>query len=195
MKFIGLTGGIGSGKSTVAKVFKVLQIPVFNSDDAAKSVVYLPHVKNQIINLLGEQSFEDNLYNKKHIASKVFANQELLLKLNLIIHPQVAIEFNKFCEKNSQAKYILKESAILFESKLHTVLNAVIAVVSPIELRIQRLQLRDNYTLQDIEMRMKSQFSNKEVSALANYIIYNDEKQSIISQVNQIHNQIITSHV
>ncbi len=151
MKVIGLTGGIGSGKTTVANFFKELGIPFYIADDKAKSLMNTSEeVKFKIIGLLGEKAYPDGILDRKYVASQVFNSAEKLEKLNSIIHPAVATDFENW--KNSKnSPYLIYEAAILFEQGGHKKCDAVILVTAPYEERIKRLKSRDKSSEEDIE--------------------------------------------
>jgi len=140
---VGLTGGIGTGKSTVAKLFELLGAKVFNSDENAKGQYFVPEIKKQVIELLGAECYlDEKTLNRKFISNKIFSDTSLLKKLNTIIHPAVLKDFKVFAGKHT-GKLIIKESALLFELGLDKELDKVILVTSPLELRIERVMKRD----------------------------------------------------
>jgi len=187
---IGLTGGIGSGKTTVAKLFETLGCKVYNSDDRAKLVYYKTEIKKQVIHLLGPQAYLANGdLNKTLVSEKVFSNKELLEQLNQIIHPEVKNDFSEYCRKNSTS-IIIKEAAILFEAGLHIDLNYSILVCSPLELRIKRIQKRNQLSKDEIMKRISAQWSDEQKKIMANFIIDNNEIDAIIPQVLRIFNEI-----
>ena len=190
---LGLTGGIGSGKSTVARLFEMLGCAVFNSDVIAKEVYFDEAVKQQVIELLGKEAYLTNQsLNKQFISSKIFSNTQLLHQLNGIIHPAVKNRFITFIETNKQ-KTIIKESALLFEVGLDKEMDKIILVASDDELRIARVMKRDGLTREDVLKKIKSQLPQEEKIKRADYIIYNNEQQSLIEQVLAINQQISNS--
>jgi len=189
---IGLTGNIGSGKTTVSKVFELLGIPVFYADDAAKEVM----VKDQIL-IKGIQSafgklsyFDDGALNRKHIADIVFNDAEQLAKLNALVHPATFRAFDDWVKQVKDAPYILKEAALLFESDSYKMCNYSIMVQAPIETRIKRVMQRDGLSRAEVESRNSKQFSEEKKTALADYIIKNDDVQLVIPQVLELHQKI-----
>jgi len=188
---IGLTGGIGTGKSTVAKVFALLGASIFNSDENAKQQYFIPNIKKQVIDLLGEQCYLDNsTINRKYISQKIFSDTSLLKKLNEIIHPAVVSDFKKFAELHSNG-LVIKESALLFETGLYRGLDKVILVVSPLDLRINRVMQRDGLSEMEVKNKIKSQLSDDEKRKLADYIISNNEQDSIIEQCLEIYSKLV----
>lgn len=181
---IGITGGIGSGKSTVAKIFSVLGVPVYESDDEARKCYFDPEVKQMVLALLGPEAYiSDYQINKGWIAGQVFAQPILREKLNEILHPAVAAHYQKWLEHQIHP-YVLKVAALLFEAQINRSLDQTILVSSPLPLRTVRIQKRDpQRTEAEINNIISSQMSDTEKRKLANGIIQNDEKHSLIMQV------------
>lgn len=194
MKNIGLTGGIGSGKSYIAKVFEALDIPVFYADNEAKKILNEPQIIINVSEVLQTNIIDPatGLANRKKIASIVFNDSEKLKLLNQIIHPAVEQNFIIWRANHAQKKYVIKEAAILFESGSYKKLDGVICVVSPLELRLKRVAVRDNESEAEILKRINNQWSDEQRIALSNWVIQNDEQSPILSQVLQIHQKIIT---
>ncbi len=190
---IGITGGIGSGKTTICKVFQLLGIPVYFADDEAKKLLDTSfEVKINIISTFGKEVIDANgIIDRKILASKVFNNKENLEKLNSIVHPAVAKHFENWLHENKSAKYILKEAAILFESNANKAVDKIITVTAPIELKIQRAMQRDNTDRTAIEQRIKNQQSDEEKIKRSHFVIYNDEQQLLIPQIIDIHHKLI----
>jgi dephospho-CoA kinase len=189
---IGITGGIGSGKTTISKAFESLGVPVFNSDECAKQLVLNPIISSQIKTLLGNASYTSNgTYNRAYISNIVFNDKEKLVQLNGIIHPAVAQAFDDFCTKNAHHKYVLKESALLFETKLYQQLTATIVVIANIETRIARVAQRDNSTAAQVQERINNQLSDAEKIKLANYVISNNNDSLVLEQILKIHTQLM----
>ena len=187
---VGITGGIGSGKSTVCKIFASMGVKVLDADQLAKNIAEIDtEVKQQIINSFGAESYEDGRYNRKHIASIVFNDTDKLKLLNSIIHPAVISYSNRWADEHSSEKYLIKEAALMFESGSYKYNDINIVVNSPLELRIERLINRDQSNKEDIIRRIKSQMSDEERNDRADRIIINDEKCSLIEQVYQLHKE------
>lgn len=187
MMVVGLTGGIGSGKTTVANFFEVLGVPIYIADDAAKNLMESSSkIRKEIIELLGEEAYTENLPNRKWIAKQVFTNEALLNKLNQIIHPRVKTHFKHWAE-NQQANYVLYEAAILFEKGGYKDTDYNILVVAPKEERVKRLQKRDNSAKEDIEARMQNQWDDQKKIKLADFIIENIHKADTKTQVKRLH--------
>lgn len=184
---VGLTGGIGSGKSTVAKLFEVMGVPVYNSDIRAKEMYYKPEVKEQVIRLLGTNAYGvDGKLDPKHISSIVFRDSGMLSKINSIIHPAVETDFKEFITKNSSHKLILKESALLFETGIYKKLDKIILVTSPLELRIARVVSRDNVSADEVKKRIQHQLPDEEKAPISDFVIKNDESTGLIPQVVEV---------
>jgi dephospho-CoA kinase len=194
LKNIGLTGGIGSGKSYIAKVFEALDIPVFYADNEAKKILNEPQIIINVSEVLQTNIIDTatGLANRKKIASIVFNDPEKLKLLNQIIHPAVEQNFIIWCANHAQKKYVIKEAAILFESGSYKKLDGVICVVSPLELRLKRLAVRDNESEAEILKRINNQWSDEQRIALSNWVIHNDEQSPVLSQVLLVHQKIIT---
>src|SRR5690606_2845655 len=179
---IGLTGGIGSGKSTIAEIFTTLKIPVFNSDLEAKQLYSHPEVKHQIITLFGNVYNEQHQLDKKALANIVFNNDKKLQQLNNIIHPAVKKLFDTWVNKNNHAPILIKEAAILIESGAAKQVDKIIVVTAPEKERIIRVMQRDNVSEKEVVARMSKQLPEEELIAQADFIIKNDNKQLVIPQ-------------
>ncbi len=183
---VGLTGGIGTGKSTIAKLFEVLGAKVFNSDENAKQQYFVPAIKKQVIELLGKECYlDERTLNRKYISNKIFSDTTLLKKLNDIIHPAVIRDSKAFVNAHAN-KLIIKESALLFEVGLDKELDKVILVTSPLELRIERVMKRDGSSREEILNKIKSQLSDEEKLKLTDLVIRNDEKEFLTTQAFEI---------
>lgn len=184
---IGLTGGIGSGKTTVAKLFETMDCAIYNSDEKAKELYFNTSVKAQVISLLGNASYLNEYeINKDYISRKVFSDTQLLHQLNKIIHPAVKEDFTNFQSKFSPETLIIKETALLFETGIYKELDYSILVTAPVFVKIERVIKRSNVTKEDVEKRMLTQWTDERKSPLANFIIVNDNNQALIPQVLQI---------
>ena len=174
-KIIGITGGIGSGKSTVSKFIEELGFPVYDSDFWAKELVNVDeNLKSRIIELLGEESYDENgKYNRKFVAEKVFENQELLLKLNQIIHPAVKIHFENWVNAQN-AEFVFKETALLFELKLNESCYQSILVTADENIRIKRVMNRDGRTYREVKEIIDKQMPEVDKVKLADFVIQNN---------------------
>lgn len=190
---IGLTGGIGSGKSTVARIFIVLGIPVYNADDAAKRLMTEDEeLKNKIINLFGEESYTKGVLNRKYLSSLVFNDKEKLKLLNSLVHPATIKDAIEWMKKQN-APYTIKEAALIFESGFNKLLDFVIGVKAPLSLRIERTMQRDKVTTAQVEARIKLQMAEEEKMNLCDFIIVNDEEQMLIPQVLALHKKFLVT--
>ncbi|TRO66997.1 dephospho-CoA kinase [Christiangramia sabulilitoris] len=191
MIIAGLTGGIGSGKTTVAGFFKEHGIPLYIADDAGKRLMRdSSKIREQIVSLLGQEAYSANEPDRKFIASRVFSDRELLSKLNNIIHPAVAEDFRSWT-KNQTSAYVIYEAAILFETGGYKKCDLNILVTAPMELRMERLQKRDDSSIEEIQQRMSNQWSDEKKSELADFIINNVDLNTTKQQVAVIHAKIL----
>jgi len=173
-KIIGLTGGIGSGKTSVAKLLEKKGFAVYYSDDEAKNIVNKDsELKEKIISLLGEESYSEGIYNRKYVAEKVFNDVELLEQLNHLIHPAVKIDFENWV--NSQkSEFVFKETALLFELNLNLQCYKSLLITADDNLRMKRVMDRDSKTYREIEAIMQKQMLEKDKIKLADFVIYNN---------------------
>jgi len=191
---IGITGGIGSGKTTVCKVFELLGVPVFYADDVAKSIMHTdPILKSGILDAFGQNSYaQSGELNRSYISSIVFNNKHELEKLNSLVHPAVFRAFDNWVLSQKGASYVIKEAALLYESDAYKMCDRSILVISPIETRISRVKARDGISAEDIQLRMDRQFSDEQKMKFADHILNNDERQLLIPQIIQLHQQFLT---
>lgn len=174
MKIIGLTGGIGSGKSTIGKWFVEKGIPVYDSDSEAKILMdENEELKQKLTELLGEETYSEGIYNRSYVASKVFQNAELLKKLNSIVHPAVFQHFNDWV-KQQKSPFLVKEAAILFESGSYKNCDKIISVVADEEHRIQRVKKRDGLPEQQILARIQNQWTDQQRIEKSDFVIHNN---------------------
>ncbi len=193
MKVIGLTGGIGSGKTTVANFFKDLGVPVYIADNAGKELmVSSSEVRKEVIALLGEKAYNGKIPDRKFIASEVFSSAEKLENLNKIIHPAVEKDFKKW-RQSQNAPYVIYEAAILFETGKYKNCDAVILVTSPLKKRISRLQIRDHSTREEIETRMQHQWGDEKKKMLADFEVKNSVLSITQEQVQNLHEILLNT--
>lgn len=180
---IGLTGGIGSGKSLIGKILETLGYPVYYSDLAAKILVDTdPEIRSQLIQLLGTEVYIDDELNRPFLAQQLFTDDQLRIQVNQIIHPKVRTAFVDWCSSQT-SPYVFNEAAILFETGAYKTMDLNLLVTAPKELRIQRVMERDKMSAEQVEERMSKQWTDEKKRELANYAINNDEKQPLIAQV------------
>lgn len=194
MKRIGLTGGIGAGKSTIARIFKVLDIPVYDSDKVAKELINTNlQIRASLVNLFGEEAYQNDMYNREFIANLVFKDAKKLRALNSIVHPVVRNHYKQWNESQMKKDkaYTIKEAAILFESGAARDLDSVIAVVAPADVRLKRVVKRDDVEADQVKQRMSNQLSTEELTEKSDYVIHNGDQDMVISQVLAIHSKLL----
>ena len=192
---IGITGGIGSGKTTVCRLFELLGVPVFYADTEAKTILEADlDVKTAVINKFGSSVVDTaGSIDKKKLGALVFNNKDMLEQLNSIVHPAVARHFENWCMQHKSENYILQEAAILFESGANKQVDKIITVVAPMELKIKRVMQRDSVTPDQVEQRIKNQLSDDEKVLRSQFVIHNDEQLLVIPQVIAIHQELLKS--
>lgn len=188
---IGITGGLGSGKSTVCRIFRFLGVPVYEADLAARRLMQEDGaLKQSIQDVFGVESYENGMPNRPFLANLVFGNSEKLQELNKVVHPAVFRDFEEWCTVQ-RAPYAIKEAAIIFESGSQRQLHGVIAVLAPTELRIQRAMHRDGADRSALEARIAHQLPQETLKERADYLVYNDGKQALIPQVLALHQRFL----
>lgn len=181
---LGVTGGIGSGKSVVSQLLELFGIPVFYADKESKRLTSSsPVIKEKLIDMFGDEIYEGGKLNKPLLASHIFNDVNKLQAVNSIIHPEVIKRFENWAEEHKDSRVIAHEAAILFESGLNIFMDKIALVYAPLNVRIDRVMKRDNVTEQKVLERIKNQMSDEDKMILSDYVIYNDEKHSLISQV------------
>lgn len=192
MKIIGLTGGIGSGKTTVGKWFAENGIPVYDSDTEAKLLIKEnDELRLKISSLLGDEAYEDGVYNRKFVAAQVFANPKLLEKLNEIVHPAVFEHFHNWV-KNQKSEFIIKEAAILFESGSYKDCDLIISVVAKEELRVERVVKRDGLNPKQVQDRIRTQWTDELRMELSDFVINNDlDLSHLKSEFQRVYNELL----
>jgi len=194
MKRVGLTGNMGAGKSTVAKVFNVMGVPVYHADQQAKTFLQTEAVAQQIRNLFGEKVVnQDLIVDRKALAQIVFNDKAQLDALNHIIHPLVKQDFEEWCLEHERYRYIIHEAAVLFESGFDRLFDSTILVMAPEELCISRVMQRDGMSKDMVIARLLNQWSQEEKQELATYLILNNDLVSVIPQIISIHDKILAS--
>ena len=190
---VGITGGIGSGKTTVCRVFEVLGIPVFYADDAAKSIMNTnARLRENIIKGFGKDSYTVNGdLDRAYIAAIVFSNKEQLVKLNALVHPAVFRAFESWVAEQKDVPYVLKEAALLFESDAYKMCDQSILVKSPEALKFERIMVRDQITLEEVRLRMDRQFSDEKKEKMADHLITNNEQLLLVPQILALHRHFI----
>jgi dephospho-CoA kinase len=191
MVIIGLTGGIGSGKTTISKCFESFGIPVYVSDYEAKALMNRSKViKRKLIQLFGESAYKKGKLNRAYLASKIFKDKALLTKMNAIVHPKVASHFKRWLKKQ-EAPYVIKEAAIIFENNLERQYDYIITVVADEDLRIERVMKRDNSTLKKVKSIISNQLADAEKIDKSDFVITNNKLEPAKKQATDIHHQIL----
>ncbi len=191
MLHIGLTGGIGSGKTTVAKIFELLGIAVYYADDAAKRIMNEDsEVKTAIQEQFGAEAYKNGELDRAFLSTKVFNDPFQLELLNSLVHPATIRDAAKWMERQ-KSPYTIKEAALIFESGSAEYLDYVIGVYAPAQLRIERTMERNHLSLDDVTQRMNKQLDEDMKMKLCDFVIYNDEKHLLISQVIELHQKLL----
>jgi len=188
---IGLTGGMGSGKTIVSRIFSVLGVPVFYADDAAKTVMNEDvELKKKIISLFGAEAYTEDQLNRKYISSIVFNDPFKLEQLNALVHPVTIAAADKWMQQQT-TPYVVKEAALMFEAGAAAHLDYVIGVFAPQAMRVQRAMQRDGITREEALARINNQVDDNIKIKLCDFVIVNDEQQSVLSQVLRLHEKFI----
>lgn len=188
---IGITGGIGSGKSTVAKVFEVLGIPVYYADEAARRVMNEDEeVRKQIVHHFGASAYKNNQLDRTYIGGQVFNNKQKLELMNSLVHPATIRDSENWMRQQT-TPYAIKEAAIIFESGTQDQYDYIIGVTAPVPLRILRAMKRDGLTRDQVIARMEKQIQDVIKMRLCDFVVYNDEQQAIIPQVIKLHSTLL----
>ncbi len=191
---VGITGGIGSGKSLVCDIFRKLGIQVYVADDRAKTLMNSDHqIKGKLISKFGESLYKKDLLNRGLLAGIIFEDKVALDFVNSIVHPAVAVDFEEWCNLWKADSYVIEEAALLFESGAFKQMDKMITVYAPDDLRIKRVVQRDNASIEQVRQRMSHQMNDEEKVKLSDYVIYNDDNHSILEQVLNFHNYILSS--
>ena len=184
---IGITGGIGSGKSTVAKLLKLHGVPVYNADDETKKLNNdSPIIREELMKYFGEDLYINNQLDKKKFADIIFNDAEKLKLANAIIHPEVLKHFANWCKQHANHPIVALEAAILFESNFHKYLDKVVTVYSPLEVRVVRVSKRDNVSPEMVKSRIAHQMPEAKKIEMSQYVIFNDHQASLIQQVSEL---------
>lgn len=189
---VGLTGGLGSGKSFVATLFAELGVPVYEADLEAKMLIEVdPEIVKAYKRFFGNDIYSPLGLNRKQVAAVVFSNQELLKQVNQVVHPAVARHFEEWLMQHRDASYVIHEAAILFESRSNELMDRVITVSAPEAIRIARVMERDGVGAEAVKLRLNNQMKEEERLAKADFVIINDESQLLLPQVVELHQQLI----
>lgn len=190
MKRIGLTGNIGSGKTTLASCFEILGIAVFNADKQAKLLMNKDvNLKQSLITEFGKEVYLDNELNRKYLSKLAFNDDLVLKRLNALVHPVVQDAFEKWSIQQSGV-YVIKEAAILFESNTYQSLDAIICISCPEEIRLKRILNRDDLSEKDVRQRMSHQWAEEKKISLSDYVITNDNSSLVMPQILSVHSAL-----
>ncbi len=193
---VGLTGNIGSGKTTVAEIFGVLGAKVFNADNVAKQLYYREDVIASLVEIFSSVILTASKeIDKARLASIIFNDDDALKKINSIIHPLVLQSFNEWCSLHQNEPYVIHETAILFENNLQKNFDLVINVSAPVNLRVKRVRERDGISTEDIMIRVNNQLPDEEKCKLSDYVIVNDETTFLTPQVLSIHKDLLSGSI
>jgi dephospho-CoA kinase len=191
MKVIGITGGIGSGKSMVSRLFEAMGLPVYITDiEACKLNNSSPEIRRKLIGKFGPELYSDGILNNRMLASLIFNNSDHLAFVNSVIHPEVYADFLKWKKKQSKHTHIGIESAILFESGFNRWVDITVAVLAPVEIRIHRVQKRDRLEREAVLSRIRNQMSDEERIDLTDYALMNDDVSALLPQVENLFERI-----
>ena len=191
MIIIGLTGGIGSGKSTISRLLSVMGIPVYIADTESKRLTETsPVIREKLTEKFGIDLYAEGKLNKALLASLIFGNDDNRRYVNSVIHPEVKNDFDRWKAQQSQSPVLVIETAILFESGFSNSVDVSVTVTAPEELRIRRVELRDGWSRESIVSRIQSQLPEEEKISLSDYVIYNDDKQALIPRIEKLLGEI-----
>lgn len=192
---VGITGGIGSGKSIVCMIYSKLGIPVFNADNEAKDIINTNSlVKDKLISIFGKEIYDSKgIIDRQKLSSIIFNDKEKIKIVNSIVHPVVIDNYNKWLDINKKYKYTIKEAAILFESGANSAMDYIITVYSPSDLKIKRVMQRDKCDESIVITKINNQLDDEIKIMKSDFVIYNDDKQLVIPQVLKIHNKLLTA--
>lgn len=193
---VGLTGGIGSGKSLICSILKHLGVPVYYADTEAKKLMNSDtELRKQIVRLFGEQAYGRGDLDSSYVAGQLFGDNALLKAMNSIVHPAVRKDFKRWAELQNDIPYVVEEAAILFESGAYKEMDFTVLTSAPEEVRIKRVMERDGSDRDSVLKRMGHQWSEKELRKLADYVIENDGQEMLLPQVIELHNKLLKGDI
>jgi dephospho-CoA kinase len=189
---VGITGGMGSGKSLVCQVFERLGIPVYYADEAARKLMeHDPVIRHDLMAWLGEDIYAGNSLDRVKMAGLIFTNPELLKIVNRIVHPRVAVDFQNWCDSYENKLYVIQESAILFESEAYRFVDFIVLVTAPEDVRFNRVITRDGMTPERIQAIMKNQWPDNQKTNRSQFVLHNDNKSLVLPGILDIHSQLL----
>lgn len=190
---VGVTGGIGSGKSTVCRVFQEMGVPVYEADVRAKAVIHYPEVQQKVIALLGEEAYKDGKLNRDYVASQVFNDMELRDALNEVIHPAVGNDYKEWLKQHESAPVVIKEAALFFETGSSLAMDVMVLVVADLDERVERILKRDPFRSKEEIMKIiASQLPDDEKLKQTDFVIHNNITDALLPQINEVLKGIIT---
>ena len=196
MFLVGLTGGIGSGKSLICSILEKLRVPVYYADTEAKKLMNSdPDLKDQIVRLFGEQAYKSGYIDSAYLAGRLFGDAALLSDMNALVHPLVRKDFRRWAEQHDELPYVVEEAAILFESGAYKDMDFTVLISAPEEVRITRVMERDGSKRESVQKRMEHQWSEGKLRELADHVIINDGQQMLLPQVINMHNKLLKGDI
>lgn len=196
MFLVGLTGGIGSGKSLICSILEKLRVPVYYADAGAKKLMNSdPDLKHQILKLFGAQAYKCGSIDSAYLAGRLFGDAALLSAMNSLVHPLVRRDFRRWAEQHDELPYVVEEAAILFESGAYKEMDFTVLISAPEEVRISRVMERDGSKRESVQKRMEHQWSEGELRELADHVIVNDGQQMLLPQVINMHNKLLKGDI
>lgn len=189
---LGVTGGIGSGKTLVCKIFEKLGVAVYDADSSARDLMNRPgELKKGIMQMFGDEVYGEKGLNRSYLAGIVFGDRKKLNALNQLVHPAVRQDFFRWAELQESSPYVVEEAAILFESGAYKFMDQSVLVFAPEELRINRVMARDGISREQVQMRMKHQMAEEEKLKMADHVLTNDGTRMLLPQVIELHNRLL----
>jgi dephospho-CoA kinase len=189
---VGITGGIGSGKSLVCKVFECLGVPVYYADNRAKEIMNEDYsIITTLEGKFGKSVYKNGILDKKLLAQIIFSDKSAVEFVNSLVHPAVEKDFMHWSEYHNKSEYCIQEAALLFESGIYKKLDHIVTVVCPIEERVKRVIKRDSVSTEQVLARINNQWNDEQKIKLSDYLIYNDNKNSLLNQILKLHNIFI----
>jgi dephospho-CoA kinase len=191
---VGITGGIGSGKSAVCEAFNKLGVNIYNADIRAKALINQNiQIREKLVTRFGRSLYKNDQIDRSMLAGIIFEDKTALEFVNSIIHPAVGDDFRAWCKQYEHEPYVIEEAALLFESGAYKKMNKMVTIYAPEELRINRVMLRDKVTREQVKKRMNNQLPDEEKMKRSDFVIYNDEKHSVLEQVLKLHKFFLLS--
>lgn len=196
MFVVGLTGGIGSGKSLICSILEKLRVPVYKADTEARKLMNSdPGLRDQIVKLFGERAYRSGQIDSAYLAELLFGDAAMLTAMNTLVHPAVRKDFRRWAEQQDELPYVVEEAAILFESGAYKEMDFTVLISAPEEVRIKRVMERDGSKRESVLRRMEHQWSEGELRKMADFVIVNDGQQMLLPQVINMHNKLLKGDI